>query len=165
MTNFAFLRRDVLAKSKEEVEQLAHFQVDWKEIRKGGRGGRIDEVELHFTPKEGSAVNEAADEVERPRIGRTARRDGTAETIVVGNSKVISLESRRTFPEGSLHFCADTRITTIVSDFGGGWDRNLIADAYREQMGDRLEKLCGETLYKSFEGFCRSFVRSRGRAR
>ena len=36
--NFAEFRRDVLAKSKAEIDQLADFLVEWEEIRGSGRG-------------------------------------------------------------------------------------------------------------------------------
>ena len=51
----------------------------------------------------------------------------------------------------------------IVSDHGGGWDKDLIAQAFRKEMGERLATLSGQALYKSWEGFCKSFVRIRGR--
>src|SRR3546814_14052577 len=37
--NFAEFRRDVLAKSKSEIDQLADFTVDWEEVR----GARSEE--------------------------------------------------------------------------------------------------------------------------
>ena len=46
---------------------------------------------------------------------------------------------------------------------GGGWDRDLIAAAYREQMGARLEGLTGQKLLKSWTGFCQAFAARRGR--
>jgi cytoplasmic iron level regulating protein YaaA (DUF328/UPF0246 family) len=67
------------------------------------------------------------------------------------------------FPTDSLHFCGDQQILTIVSDFGGGWDKDLVAQAYRKEMGPKLETLSGPALHKSWEGFCKSFVRMRGR--
>src|SRR3546814_1888465 len=38
--NFAEFRRDVLAKSKSEIDQLADFTVEWEEIRGAGQIGR-----------------------------------------------------------------------------------------------------------------------------
>ena len=46
---------------------------------------------------------------------------------------------------------------------GGGWDVDLIADAYREAMGDRLDSLSGAKLEKSWKGFCEAFFARRGR--
>jgi cytoplasmic iron level regulating protein YaaA (DUF328/UPF0246 family) len=47
--------------------------------------------------------------------------------------------------------------------YGGGWDVDIIADAYREQMGDRLKVLNGAKLEKSWKGFCEAFFARRGR--
>jgi len=42
-------------------------------------------------------------------------------------------------------------------------DDDEIANAYRRHMGDKLQTLSGQALYRSFEGFCRSFARNPGR--
>ena len=51
----------------------------------------------------------------------------------------------------------------IARVHGGGWDLDLIAGAYREQMGERLTKLSGAKLVKSWTGFCQAFAARRGR--
>lgn len=160
--NFAEFRRDVLAKSKSEIDQLADFTVDWEEVRGAGRGRPVIAVKLSFNPKDTVDQEMTALELDRPKVGRRARRDGTVDTIA--GALPPALQDRRLFPEGSLHYGADARITSIVVDFGGGWDKDIIAEAYRKEMGPRLEKLTGDALYKSWEGFCKSFVRLRGRA-
>ncbi len=158
--NFAEFRRDVLAKSKAEIDQLADFTVEWEEIRGSGRGRPVQTVKLTFSPKDPVEQEETAKELDRPKVGRRARRDGTAETVVAAPAP--SLPVSKPFPD-SLHFCGDQRLLTIVADYGGGWDKEIIASAYRQTMGSRLEALTGEALYKSWEGFCRSFVQKRGR--
>src|SRR3546814_5823382 len=50
--NFAEFRRDVLAKSKSEIDQLADFTVDWEEVRGAGRGRPVIAVKLSFNPKD-----------------------------------------------------------------------------------------------------------------
>ena len=160
--NFAEFRRDVLAKSKAEIDQLADFTVEWKEIRGSGRGRPVEAVKLMFHPKDLEDQKETARELDRPRVGRRARREGTVETIAIADRpKIIE---RKPFPRDSLHFCPDTRLLTIVADYGGGWDKDLIASGYRKTMGSRLDNLVGDALYKSWEGFCKSFVQQRGRA-
>lgn len=159
--NFAEFRRDVLVKSKAEIDQLADFVVEWDEIRGSGRGRPVEAVKLTFNPKAPDEQEETAKELDRPKVGRRARRDGTAETIAVDARPKLPVN--KPFPTGSIHFCSDQRILTIVADFGGGWDKDLIASAYREKMGSTLESLTGAALYKSWEGFCKSFVGLRGR--
>lgn len=159
--NFAEFRRDVLAKSKAEIDQLADFIVEWEEIRGSGRGRPVEAVKLTFSPKTPVDQEETAKELDRPKIGRRARRDGSVEEIAA--VPVVALPSSKPFPTSSLHYCPDQRLLTIVADFGGGWDKDLIADAFREKMGSRLQTLTGAPLYKSWEGFCKSFVGLRGR--
>ena len=54
-------------------------------------------------------------------------------------------------------------LAAIGRSAGGGWDIDLIADAYRAQMGERLAKLKGAKLIASWTGFCESFLARRGR--
>lgn len=159
--NFAEFRRDVLAKSKAEIDQLADFTVEWEEVRGSGRGRPVEVVKLIFIPKAPSDQDESAKELDRPKVGRRARRDGSVDQIMTVPAP--KLMEKRLFPDDSLHFCSDQRLLTIVSDFGGGWDKDLIAEAYRKAMSGKLGTLRGESLYKSWEGFCKSFVKLRGR--
>jgi hypothetical protein len=159
--NFAEFRRDVLNKSKAEIDQLADFTVEWTEIRGAGRGNPVKEVVLNFIPKVDEEQEATARELDRPRVGRKARREGTVERIAA--TPLPRLAAEPLFPTDSLHFCGDQRVLTIVSDFGGGWDKNLIAEAYRKFMGDKLKTLRGEKMYKSWEGFCKGYVKSHGK--
>lgn len=167
--NYAEFRRDVLNKSKAEIDQLADFTVEWTEIRGSGRGNPVKEVVLNFIPKVSDEQEAAARELDRPRIGRKARREGAVEEIVsppLPSPKTAlsaALSEEPLFPSESLHFCGDQRILTIVSDYGGGWDKNIIAENYRRFMGGKLQSLRGERMYKSFEGYCKSYLRTHGR--
>lgn len=171
--NFAKLfRRDVLAKSKAEIDHLADFAVEWEEIRGLGRGRSLKAVKLTFSPKDPAQQDETARELDRPRIRPQARRDNAVETQA-GPSSAPALArparrarsaERRLFPSEWLHYCGNERLLAIVGDFGGGWDKDLIADAYRKDMGAKLETLAGPALYESGEGFCKRFVRVRGKA-
>jgi hypothetical protein len=154
--DFAQLRRKVLEKAKSEIDQLAHYTVEWTE-RKQGR--KVVGVDFEFKPKEPPEQIATIDEIGRHSSGRKARREGTVETV-----EAPSPALPKSFPSGSLNFGIDAEVFgQIAVDHGGGWDRNLIAQAYRDQMGERLSKLKGERLIKSFEGFCRSFAAQRGK--
>jgi hypothetical protein len=159
--NFALLRREVLEKAKAEIDQLADFTMSWTEIRGDGRGRPVKSIILSFEPKDPSQVDAAADELDRPKVGRQARRDGTVETI---EQNVVLISDARMFPQSSLHFCGDEKVVQIARDFGGGWDRDVIASAYRDFMGAKLRTLRGPSMLKSWEGFCKSYVDKRGRA-
>jgi hypothetical protein len=169
--DFAQLRRKVLEKAKAEIDQLAHFRVEWKEIR---QGRTVTEIEFRFEPKDAPAQIATVDEIERHSTGRKARREGAvetvAETVDVGSivkaaiSALVTPEksSEIVFPQGTIRFNAEG-LAAIARSHGGGWDIDLIADAYRQQMGDRLAKLKGAKLTSSWTGFCESFVARRGR--
>lgn len=142
-TDFAQLRRKVLEKAKAEIDQLAHFRVEV-----AGNTSRSDRhgAEFRFEPKGPPAVIET-NELDRHASGRKARREGTVEAVTVGQAALTALAKAlpsskpedKTFPRGSLHFGED-ELLAIGRAHGGGWDINLIADAYREHMGARLEK-------------------------
>lgn len=171
--DFAQLRRKVLQTAKSEIDQLAHFTVDWREIK---QGRTITEVEFRFAPKDAPAQIEAVDEISRHSAGRRARRGDTVEVVTIEPpSPVLRLTQGKdppapepksttdTFPSGSLRFSAGQAFYAIGKSDGGGWDIDMIADAYREQMGERLSKLSGAKLRKSWQGFCQSFAARRGR--
>jgi hypothetical protein len=71
-TNWSFLRRDVIDKAIEELEQLAHFRVSVQEHR---QGRKVIAVTIGFWRKDNAGINAAADEADRPRVGRKARRE------------------------------------------------------------------------------------------
>lgn len=167
--DFAQLRRKVLEKAKAEIDQLAHFRVEWREIRKGRA---VTEIEFRFEPKGAPAQIATVDEIERHSGGRKARREGEVESVevkelahgvvsaLVGKGREDPPELR--FPSGTLQYGAD-ELAAIARRSGGGWDIDLIANAYREQMGERLSKLKGAKLIASWTGYCESFFARRGR--
>jgi hypothetical protein len=170
--DYAQLRRKVLEKAKAEIDQLAHFTVEWREIR---RGRAVVELEFHFHAKSAPEQLTAVEENERHAVGRRARRENAVEVVVetvavpAPQSAAVArkpaakrLAAGPQFPEGSLRY-ADAQFGEIARDQGGGWDRDIIAQAYREQMGDRLQALTGTKLMKSWTGFCQAFAARRGR--
>lgn len=169
--DFAQLRRKVLERAKAEIDQLAHFTVDWREIR---RGRTVVEIEFSFRPKEAPDQLVAVEENARHSAGRGPRREGSVEVVTVESAAARlppspasrasarpSLEASASFPEGSIRW--SKAFAEIARSHGGGWDLDLIANAYREQMGDRLAMLSGAKLMKSWTGFCQSFAARRGR--
>lgn len=177
--DFAQLRRKVLDVAKAEIDQLAHFSVDWREIR---RGRAVAEIEFRFVPKDAPAQIVRMEELGRHSAGRTARRDDLVEEIAAPSSAFApeplpaapapAKPARRAaapglwdaFPAGPLLYGAtEEAARAIALRHGGGWDVNLIAAAYREHMGDRLAGLRGAKLERSWKGFCEAFLARRGR--
>ena len=78
--DFAQLRRKVFQTAKSEIDQLAHFRVEWKETR---QGRAVAEVEFRFEAKDAPAQIGTVEGLERHSAGRRARREGAVETIAV----------------------------------------------------------------------------------
>lgn len=179
--DFAQLRRKVLQVAKAEIDQLAHYTVEWKEIR---RGRAVVEVEFRFVPKDAPAQIETIDELARHSSGRVARRENTVETMTVAEDQLVAPEAIgqlvaglsaklaaperaprpkfASFPSGSLKYGSE-EFYEIGKTYGGGWDVDMIANAYRESMGERLHRLSGAKLEQSWKGWCESFFARRGR--
>lgn len=168
-TDFAQLRRKVLEKAKGEIDQLAHFQVDWREIR---QGRKVTELEFRFEPKGAPEVIDTVQELSRHSSGRRPRRDGTVEVIssqghtlsdaADAEPQSSSKPEETGFPDTSLRFGA-ADFLNIALECGGGWDVDLIADGFRQHMGARLQRLRGAKLLASWKGFCEGWVNRRGR--
>jgi hypothetical protein len=167
-TDFAQLRRKVLEKAKSEIDQLAHFRVEWREIR---QGRTVTELEFRFEPKGAPEVLETVDELDRHSAGRQARRTGSVETVTAGQGAIaapatdapVTKQLESTFPSsGSIRF-GHADLLEVAKKHGGGWDVDLIASGFREHMGNRLEKLRGAKLIAAWKGFCEGWVNRRGR--
>lgn len=164
-TDFAQLRRRVLLTAKAEIDQLAHFKMEWREIRKGRA---VAEVEISFLAKGAPEQIETVAELERHSAGRSARREGQVESVSVQTTKIAAkpkpadVKPFSQFPSGSLQYGAE-EFAVIARTKGGGWDRDLIATAFRATMGDRLARLRGTKLEKSWTGFCESYAARQGR--
>ncbi len=168
-TDFAQLRRKVLEKAKSEIDQLAHFRVEWREIR---QGRTVTELEFRCEPKGAPELIETVDELDRHSAGRQARREGAVESISVGQGAIPaprkavarSKPAEVTFPRGSLRYSDhESEFLSIGRQYGGGWDVDMMADGFRAQLGDRLEKLRGAKLAAAWKGFCEGWVNRRGR--
>jgi hypothetical protein len=166
--DFAQLRRKVLDRAKAEIDQLAHFTVEWREIR---RGRTVAEIEFTFRPKEAPEQIVTLEENLRHSAGRAARREERVETVEVA-SRLLAKPTRapvkpadEAFPSGSLKYGDRAApFAEVARAHGGGWDIDIIAAAYREQMGARLGVLHGSKLKQSWLGFCQAFYARRGRA-
>jgi hypothetical protein len=72
------LRRFVLDRAVAEINHLAGFRMGYVPIK---RGRKITAVKLTWGRKDMPELIEAQKELDRPRVGRTVRREGKAETI------------------------------------------------------------------------------------
>jgi hypothetical protein len=130
-----------LRKAKSEIDQLAHFRVEWREIR---QGRTVTELEFRFEPKGAPEVIETVDELDRHSAGRQARREGAVESISVGQGAIRAPRKAvaRSKPQRSPFQgarCAygehESEFLSIGRQYGGGWDVDMIADGFRAQYG------------------------------
>lgn len=80
LTRWQDLKTWVIEKAIAEINQLAGFHAGFVPLK---QGRRIVGVRLTWGLKDQAARIEAMKELERPRVGRKARRDGKAEDIAV----------------------------------------------------------------------------------
>ncbi|TPE46861.1 replication initiation protein [Amaricoccus solimangrovi] len=170
--DFAQLRRKVLNVARDEIGQLAHFTCDWEEFR---RGRAVSELEFRFTPKGAPAQLATVEENARHGAGRRARREAIVEQVVTPSPSPAAVAAPspvpatsdglwERFPSGRLRFGETEAAARLIGQrHGGGWDVDLIAEAYRAHMGDRLGRLSGAKLERSWRGFCEAFFARRGR--
>lgn len=77
-TRWQDLRRFAIERAVAEISQLAGFTVAYMPLK---RGRRVVGVRLAWGHKEPADLIEAQRELDRPRVGRTARRSGQVETV------------------------------------------------------------------------------------
>lgn len=104
MMNWADLKRRTLDQAKAEIDQLAHFTLDWQEKR---YGRKVVGVELRFWRKDNAGITAAADELDRHSAGRRERRQGTAERMIEEGA-TIRERIRDSLAEGSPARAGDT---------------------------------------------------------
>jgi len=78
MSRWQDMRRFVLDRAVAEINHLAGFHAAYEPVK---RGRQIVGVRLVWGLKDRAGLVRAAKELDRPRVGRTARRAGLVETI------------------------------------------------------------------------------------
>ena len=154
-TDFAQLRRKVLEKAKAEIDQLAHFRVEWREIR---QGRTVAEIEFRFEPKDAPELIATVDELERHSGGRKQRRDGSVESVSLAapalptaNSGQAAKTAGAAFPTGSIRFGAE-ELAAIARRSGGGWDIDLIADGLGRRWASAWRSFAVQNSYQLGRG-------------
>lgn len=79
------MRRFVMDRAIAEISHLAGFHAAYQPIKKGKR---IAGVRLIWGLKDRAALVEAQKELDRPRVGRTARREGLVEAIAAERQRI-----------------------------------------------------------------------------
>jgi hypothetical protein len=119
------LRVRALDLAIDEVNQLAGFKVHYKPLM---RARAVWAIQLSWDKKERGELADSARELDASKIGRKARRDGSAETVMIAE--------RVTFPaSGSIEYAAEW--VALKRAAGCNMDNGLIADKFRKWCAER----------------------------
>jgi hypothetical protein len=130
------LNRYALKPAIAEINQLSRFRVEVKLIKDGRH---VDAVRLVWQHK--PDLSDTKVELRRPKVGRKARRDGSAETPV------------DVFPEsGSIRYSEPW--ATIAKSNGNGKDINVIASDFRSWCASKAIELDNPKVTQMFSSFC-----------
>lgn len=147
------LRQKALDPAIAEINQLTGLKADYEPIKERRS---VVAVKLVWGEKPAPGRKAAATELDRPRVGRKARRADTVETIVEPPPALPA-----GFPDsGSIHY---GRWGDIARQEGGGYDVDLIAGEFRRFAAAKGLSLDGKGVERAFVGFCRSFTERRGK--
>lgn len=135
---FANLNRDVIQPAIAEINQTSRLTLT-ATPRKIGR--TVASVTIAWEEKPLEAKREAKAELDRPKVGRKARRDGTAEKVAVA------------FPaSGSIEF--DEHWKGLKRAAGCNMDNTMIADKFRAWCGEKGMALNAGNIERAFANFC-----------
>ena len=148
LDRFSNLNQRVLQPAIAEINQTSRLTLT-ATPHKIGR--TIASVTIGWEEKPQEAKLEAKRELDRPKVGRAARRDGRTETLAPpfpatgGLSRSIPLDA---------HWRAlfEANVTRIQG--GHLPDSKLVCDAFRKVRGDRLDDT---TTEKHFINFCKAW--------
>ena len=140
LERFANLNRDALQPAIKEVNQLARFNLS-ATLNKVGR--TVETVTISWEPKPNPV--DAKRELDRAKIGRKVRREGTAETVVLA------------FPEaGSIRWTPWEAIATSHAPRPTP-DMGLLSEKFRAFCIARNLTLTSTNIEKAFIGWVSKF--------
>lgn len=135
------LRRFVLDLAIGEVSHLTGLVVSYEVVK---RGRAVTGVKLAWSEKDRAERDAAKRELDAPKVGRSARREGTVEKVI---------DEMAAFPERSIRFTewetiAKNELPTPTPDI----DR--VADDFRQWSIGTGKPLRGAQVRSMFAGFC-----------
>ena len=94
LTRWQDFRRFVLDKAQAEINHLAGFRMGYEPIK---RGRKYVGVKLIWGKKDRPELIEAMKELDRPKVGRSVRREGKAEAIIAERAALANSLAAATF--------------------------------------------------------------------
>lgn len=143
------LKRYVLEMALAEVNQLSGLTVTYDPIK---RGRSVTAVRIEWAERDAAGRVAVARELEASRVGRKARRDGTAETLIDPDEQAMVIPS---FPRsGALSY---SRWREIARDNlpVPTPDIEHIANRFRAWCETKSIPLSHPNIEKTWIGFCR----------
>ncbi len=135
---FADLKKDVLTPAIAEINQTSRMSLT---ATPNKIGRTVASVTIAWEEKPQEAKQEARRELARPKVGRKARRDGTAEAPALA------------FPaSGGIAF--DEHWLGIKRAAGCDMDNTLIAEKFRAWCAGKGMTLDALNIEKAFSNFC-----------
>ena len=147
MPRFADLRRFALEVAISEINQTSRLTLT-ATPRKVGR--TVASVTISWEEKPLEQKQDAKRELDRPKVGRKARREGTAEAPVLAFPGGGSLKG--TEPWDSL---ARTHVTRVQG--GHLPDLRGLTDAFRNWCETKSIPLDANGIDRTFIGFCKGY--------
>ena len=136
LERFSNLNQRVLQPSIAEINQLSRFILT---ATPNKIGRTVASVTIGWQVKEDP--QEAKQELARPKVGRQARREGTAGAVV------------RSFPaSGGIEF--DTHWKGLKRTSGCNMDNTMIAERFRSWCSDKGIALDARNIEQTFQNFC-----------
>lgn len=146
LSRFADLNKWAIQPAMTEINSdltRLHLTVNFHKI-----GRTVAEVEIAWEVKED--LTKVKDELDRPKVGRKARRDGTAETPVIAFP--VSGSVKDTQPWDRIARDNAPRI-----DGRHVPDLRVLADTFRKWCGEKSIPLDTASIEKTFTTWCKSY--------
>jgi len=110
-----------------------------------------------------SGNNQTAPVATVPRVEGCTSERPKLNKVGEPKPKALPQPSVRGFPEGSLRYGQrEKRFYAVGLERGGGFDVDMMADAYRKRFGEQMQNRAEDDVLRSWEGFCRSYAAARG---
>lgn len=149
VSRFANLRADILEPALDEISKLSRFTLS-ATLHKTGR--TVTSVEISWQEKPDLQPVKA--ELETSKVGRSARLNGTTETIVAPPA-LPAQDPLAAFPvTGSINY--SPAWIALKHEMGCNMDNTMIAHEFRRFCQSKGIPLNARNIVETFKGFCRS---------
>lgn len=145
VTRWADFNRDALKPALAEISQLTRFDVSARFIK---AGRRIEKVVIEWTEK--PDLTKVKAEQDRPKVGRKARRDGTAETVALVFPTSGSVKGMQPWDKIA-------RENAPLIDGRHVPDLRVLSETFRKWCAEKSIPLDAASIEKSFTTWCKSY--------